>query len=38
MNSSTWVFGYGSLVSPASVARTLGRDVGRDVVLAMLGG
>ncbi len=26
-----WVFGYGSLVSPASMARTLGRDVPTDV-------
>ena len=35
--SSTWVFGYGSLVSPASMARTIGRTVGRDdVTLAHL--
>ena len=26
-DDSVWVFGYGSLVSPASVARTIGRDV-----------
>jgi cation transport regulator ChaC len=25
VSSSTWVFGYGSLVSPASLARTIGR-------------
>lgn len=28
----TWVFGYGSLVSPASMARTIGRVVGPDEV------
>lgn len=28
--SEMWVFGYGSLVSPASMARTLGRDVPTD--------
>jgi cation transport regulator ChaC len=27
--SGTWVFGYGSLVAPSSVARTVGRPVGR---------
>ena len=27
---STWVFGYGSLVSPASTAETIGRVVGSD--------
>jgi cation transport regulator ChaC len=36
-NSSTWVFGYGSLVSPASMARTIGRTVGpADVTIAHL--
>lgn len=35
-----WVFGYGSLVSPASLARTIGRlaKLGRDVHPAMLRG
>jgi cation transport regulator ChaC len=28
VSASTWVFGYGSLVSPASLARTLGRGGG----------
>ncbi len=32
----TWVFGYGSLVSPASAARTVERDVTDQVMLAML--
>lgn len=27
MSRSTWVFGYGSLVAPASIARTIGRPV-----------
>ena len=27
---STWVFGYGSLVAPASIARTIGRPVDRS--------
>ena len=30
MSESVWVFGYGSLASPASVARTLGRPVPTD--------
>jgi dephospho-CoA kinase len=36
----SWVFGYGSLVSPMSLARTLGRPVptDRDWVLAVLRG
>jgi len=35
--SSTWVFGYGSLVSPASMARTIGRTVdAADVTIALL--
>jgi len=35
--SSTWVFGYGSLVSPASMARTIGRTVwAADVSIAHL--
>jgi len=29
MTGDTWVFGYGSLVSPASVAHTIGRTVDR---------
>lgn len=29
MAESVWVFGYGSLVAPASVERTIGRPVGR---------
>ncbi len=30
MTDRAWVFGYGSLVAPASIARTLGRPVQRD--------
>lgn len=30
MSGNTWVFGYGSLVSPASVATTIGRVVSAD--------
>jgi cation transport regulator ChaC len=38
-NTGMYVFGYGSLVSPASVALTLGRPVGRpEVVRAHLAG
>ena len=37
---STWVFGYGSLVAPASLARTIGRTVriGDDAFVATLAG
>lgn len=28
--TATWVFGYGSLVSPVSMAATIGRDIGGD--------
>lgn len=39
MSSSTWVFGYGSLVSPASLATTIERTVGsNDVAVAHLHG
>jgi cation transport regulator ChaC len=39
MNADTWVFGYGSLVSPASLATTIGRHVDADdVVVAHLHG
>jgi cation transport regulator ChaC len=31
VTSATWVFGYGSLVAPASIGRTLGRPVERRV-------
>ena len=34
MSSDTWVFGYGSLVSPASLASTIGRQVAPDDVAA----
>jgi cation transport regulator ChaC len=38
-HGSTWVFGYGSLVSPASTASTIGRPVEPDgVVVAELSG
>ena len=39
-SSMSWVFGYGSLVSPTSLERTLGRPVptDRDWVLAVLRG
>jgi len=39
-SDDTWVFGYGSLVSTDSVARTIGREVdpGSDVVVAHLAG
>lgn len=38
-NADTWVFGYGSLVSPASLASTIGRTVSPDhVVIAHLQG
>lgn len=37
--SATWVFGYGSLVSPTSLATTIGREVSpADVVIAHLDG
>lgn len=39
MNTDTWIFGYGSLVSPASMATTIGRDVAAgDVAVADLRG
>ncbi len=39
MNGDTWIFGYGSLVSPASMATTIGRTVGaHDVAVAHLDG
>ncbi len=39
MNTDTWIFGYGSLVSPASMATTIGRDVAAgDVAVAELRG
>jgi len=39
MSSSTWVFGYGSLVSTASLATTIERTVGtNDVAVAHLHG
>lgn len=40
MSEQVWVFGYGSLVAPASLARTIGRHVepGRDRLVAHLHG
>lgn len=40
MDSSIWVFGYGSLVSPTSMARTIGRvpDPATDLAIANLDG
>ncbi len=39
MADDTWVFGYGSLVSPASMATTIGRPVvGDDIAIAHLDG
>lgn len=39
MSDSTWIFGYGSLVSPTSMATTIGRVVAADdVVVAHLDG
>ena len=39
MNGDAWIFGYGSLVSPASMATTIGRSVARsDVAVAHLDG
>ncbi len=39
MNGDTWVFGYGSLVSPTSMATTIGRTVEADhVAVAHLDG
>jgi dephospho-CoA kinase len=39
MSTDTWVFGYGSLVSPVSLASTIGRHVGpQDVAVARLDG
>ncbi len=39
MSVDTWVFGYGSLVSPASLSTTIGREVeAADVVVAHLHG
>lgn len=39
MNGDTWIFGYGSLVSPASMATTIGRVVAsHDVAVAHLDG
>ena len=39
MSDDTWIFGYGSLVSPTSMATTIGRDVPtHDVAVAHLDG
>ncbi len=39
MSGDTWIFGYGSLVSPASLASTIGRTVAPlDVAIAHLDG
>jgi dephospho-CoA kinase len=40
VSSTTWIFGYGSLVSPVSLASTIGRNVtvGRDLHVAELAG
>ena len=39
MSAQTWVFGYGSLVSSASMATTIGRPVpDADIVVAHLDG
>lgn len=39
MSGDTWIFGYGSLVSPASMATTIGRTVAaEDVAVAHLDG
>ncbi len=39
MSDHAWVFGYGSLVSPASMATTIGRSVApADVAVAHLDG
>ncbi len=39
MSGDTWIFGYGSLVSPASMAATIGRTVAAgDVAVAHLDG
>ena len=39
MSATTWIFGYGSLVSPASMAATIGRAVATDdVAVAHLDG
>ncbi|HUS43219.1 MAG TPA: gamma-glutamylcyclotransferase family protein [Ilumatobacteraceae bacterium] len=39
MSADAWIFGYGSLVSPASMATTIGRTVAdADVVVAQLDG
>lgn len=39
MSRDTWIFGYGSLVSPASMASTIGRTVAEvDVAIAHLDG
>ncbi len=35
MNTDTWVFGYGSLVSPTSLASTIGRQVAPDDMIAV---
>jgi cation transport regulator ChaC len=34
MSADTWVFGYGSLVSPTSLASTIGRTVAPDDIVA----
>lgn len=34
MNTDTWVFGYGSLVSPTSLASTIGRHVATGDIIA----
>lgn len=39
MSTETWIFGYGSLVSPASMATTIGRQVApNDMAVAHLDG
>ncbi len=39
MSDEVWIFGYGSLVSPASMATTIGRTIAsNDVVVAHLDG
>ena len=35
MSTDTWVFGYGSLVSPTSLASTIGRHVASDDIVAV---
>lgn len=38
MSGDTWLFGYGSLASPTSLAATIGRDPGPDVRVAHVNG